>query len=711
MQKTRDAKMHDISLVYATDADAWSSYIMEFITPMANVKCISANIQENFEEVVELCKKCLVLVILMSPSMLDDLVLNAERIKPVLKNHSNVVTILCHTSKKDVEENLIKDLPFIDSFKFFCTEDTKEKNREMVAEVLDILSSVQEKPVILPAAKKLPIKAVCPDYITRKEEKIIIVFKREIKGTVQVSFEKNGDRIDAKKMNSYCARFYAPERIKFGKCTFYIYEDGNFVTEWKLYFKSPSLASYESFEFLAQCLGIDSEDRTKIDARLTTLFEESTPGDETLAKFLTPSKMGSVQMKINLRFPTLLHFAAHHGLSELCSCLLDFPGSFSAFVTYNKDGKNPAELAADSGYQELADFLEMFMETEAAISDMGEAYEKMIGHSLYYNEKSTESPAYMEPIPEGGYVTGGISGIRSLYSQGRVTEGPTRQKPPLEKKPVLPPPSREQVKPISTQLERPKPPASLPTLGPSPEEVMGITTPTDPNVFNRFRAEGAPELQFVFPASPLGRSLDELKDIQEGFKKGDFNLDQVQQLYAAWKDRNREGSSSMKERQKQLQELRQKHADILGKAAKGKKQSEIGGFKPRSKGKQAEDELLKIEHIPSTNTYGTFPRSIRRTSNTSLQQRSSTLSTTSSSSSSSSGTRDSAVSCHEMSDDEENFDEPVLLRKNSGMTLGQQLRRSQIETIEEEPPPPPPPRSSAKQSTKAPVVFPRKQSK
>ncbi|KAK3588962.1 hypothetical protein CHS0354_043133 [Potamilus streckersoni] len=713
--------MTDIILLYDADADAWNSYIMEFITPMAKVKCRSVNIQENLDQVVQMCEKCLVLAILMSPSMLEDLALNAAKVKPVLEKHGHVVTILCHTSKKDVEKNLKKDFPFLDSFTFFNTENTKEKNREMVAKILDILSSVQEKSIVLPGARKLPITTVCPDYITRKDEKIIIVFKREIKGTVQVSFEKNGERTDTKKMNPYCARFNAPERTKIGRCKLYIYEDDTLLAEWRLHFTSPSLASYESFEFLAQCLDIDPEDRSKIDARLTTLFEESTPGGEELAKFLTPSKMGSVQMKIPVRFPTLLHFAAYHGLPDLCSCLLDFPGSFSAFVTYNKDGKNPAELAADSGHQELADFLEMFMETEAAISDMGEVYEQMIGHSLYYNEKNKQSPEYMEPIPEGGYVTGGIASTigrdKSQYSQGRITETSDlppprdiRQKPPTPgKKPMLPSPSREQVKQISTHLVRPKPTASLPTFSPSPEEVMGIATPTDPSVFNKFRDEEAPELQLEFPASPLGQTLDELKDIQEGFKRGDFTLDQVQQLYAAWKDRNREGSSSMKERQKQLQELRQKHGDLLRKATKGKKQSQIGLFKKtRSKGsKREEGELLKIEHIPSTNPYGTLPKPNIRPSDVSLQQRLSTTSTTSSSSSSSSGTRDSAVSCPEISDDEESYDEPVIHRAGSRISLGQQLRRSQIETIEEEPPPPPP-RSSARQFTRPPVVLPRK---
>lgn len=59
--------------------------------------------------------------------------------------------------------------------------------------------------------------------------------------------------------------------------------------------------------------------------------------------------------------PTLLHFAAQYGLTELCCAVLDTPGSLAAFHIENKDGLDPAQIADKEGFQELASFIRMFV--------------------------------------------------------------------------------------------------------------------------------------------------------------------------------------------------------------------------------------------------------------------------------------------------------------------------------------------------------------
>ncbi|XP_033123090.1 uncharacterized protein LOC117121831 [Anneissia japonica] len=46
----------------------------------------------------------------------------------------------------------------------------------------------------------------------------------------------------------------------------------------------------------------------------------------------------------NTLFPTLLHFAAFHGLPKLCACLIDTPGYSEAVSMTNKDGLTPVEM-------------------------------------------------------------------------------------------------------------------------------------------------------------------------------------------------------------------------------------------------------------------------------------------------------------------------------------------------------------------------------
>lgn len=59
--------------------------------------------------------------------------------------------------------------------------------------------------------------------------------------------------------------------------------------------------------------------------------------------------------------PTLLHFAAQYGLTDLCCSVLDTPGSLAAFHIENKDGLDPAQIADKEGFHELASFIRMFV--------------------------------------------------------------------------------------------------------------------------------------------------------------------------------------------------------------------------------------------------------------------------------------------------------------------------------------------------------------
>ena len=67
------------------------------------------------------------------------------------------------------------------------------------------------------------------------------------------------------------------------------------------------------------------------------------------------------QKNFDTQYPTILHYAAAHGLSEFCAALLEFPVSSRAFRIRNSDGLDPAELAAERGFDELENYIIDFM--------------------------------------------------------------------------------------------------------------------------------------------------------------------------------------------------------------------------------------------------------------------------------------------------------------------------------------------------------------
>ncbi|GFO45953.1 B-cell scaffold protein with ankyrin repeats, partial [Plakobranchus ocellatus] len=59
--------------------------------------------------------------------------------------------------------------------------------------------------------------------------------------------------------------------------------------------------------------------------------------------------------------PTILHWAAAHGLKELSSALLSAPSATLACKMTNADDHDPQDLARRNGHFELSDLLDEFI--------------------------------------------------------------------------------------------------------------------------------------------------------------------------------------------------------------------------------------------------------------------------------------------------------------------------------------------------------------
>ncbi|XP_043198153.1 uncharacterized protein LOC122368293 isoform X2 [Amphibalanus amphitrite] len=104
-------------------------------------------------------------------------------------------------------------------------------------------------------------------------------------------------------------------------------------------------------EFMCQTLGIDSASTAELDSVLAEKFEENCPTD--IGQLRISSDLQGIETRGG-RYPTLLHLAAAHGLSQLASRLVDSPGGERALMTRNEAGQLPSELAAAADHQQLA---------------------------------------------------------------------------------------------------------------------------------------------------------------------------------------------------------------------------------------------------------------------------------------------------------------------------------------------------------------------
>ena len=70
-------------------------------------------------------------------------------------------------------------------------------------------------------------------------------------------------------------------------------------------------------------------------------------------------------------FPTLLHWAAYHGLEKTAVVLLGLPGAAVDIRQANRNGRNAHEMAADRGHQDLA----VLIRSKLALSENASAYD------------------------------------------------------------------------------------------------------------------------------------------------------------------------------------------------------------------------------------------------------------------------------------------------------------------------------------------------
>ena len=109
---------------------------------------------------------------------------------------------------------------------------------------------------------------------------------------------------------------------------------------------------------MCQALGVNpTQGRPELDEKLARNLLAITPRNGGLSRLTLFKADVHGDMKDEGEFPTLLHFAACHGLVKLASILIECPGSNIAIELKNGADMNPAEMAQSNGHFELAERL------------------------------------------------------------------------------------------------------------------------------------------------------------------------------------------------------------------------------------------------------------------------------------------------------------------------------------------------------------------
>lgn len=484
---------------------------------------------------------------------------------------------------------------------------------------------------------------------------------------VQVMIGSDSAMIDTETLNPFCFRFKAPAH-KAGPAHLRLFIDGKKIAKMTIHYSSMLKFAYTCPEYLCQIIGLKPDDQAGLDKELTNIFRSSTPEDGSLQYLLTPKNLLATSSVSGGtegcgELPTLLHFACKYGLNDLAASIIETPGSRLAVEMDNERGLNPIDLAKEEKHEELVNYLESLLDMHDYVTDIEDIYEKMSGgrtlDSYMNQDAAAKGSRYLRMTGDGrdSVQEAYIACRLPIESDYEITSGASDLV--------------EEVSPIEDISERAPPvPVRLPSVGRHEAPPSTTTAPPRPDSIDVQKRVtwgtmavpkedlfAEPSKSPMSPHSLGSTSLEELNEYVDAYKKGEFSLDDIERLYRAWNERNRDTMTlSLKERKKQLDEFKNTYQSVLSTQKKKKRKTFF------SKKKEELPELDIQHHVDvQANKYEkwsimqgtqTLPRSYRDSTI-------SNASTSSSSSSGSCGSRDSALGpVQEISTDSEGEEVP-----------------------------------------------------
>ncbi|KAI4905060.1 hypothetical protein NFI96_016037, partial [Prochilodus magdalenae] len=551
----------DLLIIYESEAEQWASYLRSLLAgsiPEAAICCYDiAMVTSRRDNFLELSSyKCKLLI--LSRGMLEGLCqLRRFFLARVLRPEARVVVLLCGV------ESLTPLLELIPLKGEECLQISSEQDaqeyRSAVAEIVrrggqtsdmrpapdlklerkqSVAASQAKSPLLL-----LPSRVPCEN----PGEVFLLMQEPVVSKDCEVEFSGGKQRVRVKPVswNENTLRVAAAD-FPAGSVGVTLYCGGVIKAKARLHYYSTMgeielllKQAADPMNFMCQAFKVSSTE--KLDHILASSLMQKMPtgGFQGLQNDQTPSGASHSE-----DIPTLLHFAAQHGLKDLASILLQCPGAQQALRTSNRLGHTPLVLAHTHGHSQLHVLLQESM-------------------AMSSGEDGDDTSVY-ELMGSAGNLQVTDSHVETQARGSRDGERAEKEGDPYAHMGS----NNEEYDTILTSsssvviANRPPAPTPRPETLPPKED----STPFIAQVFQKKMSQGDSETLYSLPTKQTrGRhdtsstydtfvpSQDELIRLQEQVKKGSLSMDEALERFSDWQ-RLQRGLDSLQ--QEKLQQLR-----------------------------------------------------------------------------------------------------------------------------------------------------------
>ncbi|XP_074532213.1 phosphoinositide 3-kinase adapter protein 1 [Halichoeres trimaculatus] len=279
---------------------------------------------------------------------------------------------------------------------------------------------IDNTPVHFNCVTVQPNRVQCGEQV-----KIFIIMTQKMESAPEVEFTSENfstKRVPGSLENEYTISVSAPD-LPAGVVSLTLYADQSSlrlkpVTYYTVMGEVSRLLedATDPVRFMCQAFNLSSNATDSLDDMLTDSFKARMPGNSLQLfgiKQIEEDNMASCQR--SEEFPTLLHFAAKHGLKKLTTLLMKCPGALQAYSVMNRYGDYPNTLAEKSGFTDLRQFMDEFVETADMLKthleesvhteDSADVYEIMSNNSqdiiMKYSDGSADIyESMLDLVPE-----------------------------------------------------------------------------------------------------------------------------------------------------------------------------------------------------------------------------------------------------------------------------------------------------------------------
>ncbi|XP_005097315.3 phosphoinositide 3-kinase adapter protein 1 [Aplysia californica] len=551
----------DVTIFHAEDAHGWIKYLLQhFHTGALSLRVDSMDLTHfdynNPPEVAVAIQESYVIVLFITGAMLDYMEQKAGWFAAMLDQRDTVVTsiigVYLNADQDDIESVCAKHNYTGDAWELVELLGDGSNMCHVVTKVLDSRDNNLEKGLRRQSINRRKEitnpywgAEIVPSAFSTPGERAMIIFPEEVEGTITLEFSGLSETVQATLINPYNATFFTPELTRDNMIiTVQIDDKTKYTLKWT--FKD-ILSAFTSVEFLRETTGAESI--RELDEKLATKYKctlNTVSYSNQVLDYLGDSSTAS--SKGQGLYPTLLHLSAAFGLNELVCALLSSPGAAVACSIENSEGALPADLARENGHSVLADFMLSYQETKMCVDVCAKVYESQIDlptfRDFVHEKSSLDSPKVGRPVPAE----------RQNIKQPKTTDDSSLRAPP------------------------PIPPRKKSTCETHDEDYYVEIDSQDCYV--------TPDIELVGGAMG-SRGQAELIAIQDEVKRGNFNVEEAERLFSAWKDRYKMGNTaSFKTKQEGLLKLQAEFPNTIQTIKNARQKNE-----PKKKGKLSSSSI------------------------------------------------------------------------------------------------------------------------